>query len=1025
MLPSLRRKEDDLAIIKASLGSLYILGYPVSWQTFYGQTGKFVRLPSYPWQLKSYWTESVESHDDRLLTPVHPLLGQRMSPAYPTWELELSARQLPYLMDHRIQENVLLPGAAYAEMALAAAHEIFHDGEYTLEELTFRKALFLPETSDPKVQTVLNPQEATVEIYSYTPTGEARWALHASARLRRHQPSKIATHVDLKSIIGDDCTGQMSSEEFYQQTQDMGFQYGPAFQAIEGIQLGKSMSISDLHIPASLETELSSYFFHPSLLDAAFQTLLVAARPTETTSGQHTPYLPVSVDRIRILARPVQRMQAYARIRRADERLVVGDVQVVDSEGNLLAEIEGFRAQSLEASMSLAPERIDRGLYELVWQPEGRSEDAEGIDMEATGSRRAVQDGSWLIFTDQSGVGKALIALLKENGEHVIRVSHTDGSELMQQGEHYAINPTHPEHFQELFAALSATNQVSFSRAVYLWGLDATFQETPTLAALEQDQSIVSLAVMHMIKALSQSGWSHLPYVWLVTRGAQPVGEKVSPLAIEQAPLWGLGRVIGHQEFTSLWGGLVDLDNAPAPAQASLLFQEIWHPTDEDQIAFRDGQRYIARLVQSQNLTPPLPPSFPPDGSYLITGGLGTLGLLVARWMVMQGARQLILMGRTPVPQRSTWYKLAADHPQRKLIQALQELEALGVTIHLAAVDVADEDQLSGFLDEYKHEGWPAIRGVIHTAGVVQDELLLRMTTETFQRVLRPKLRGGWLLHHLLQDYPLDFFVLFSSTGSVIASLGQGNYAAANAFLDALASHRRSLGLPALSIGWGPWSVGMVEQLNLEQFYTRRGIELITPEVGMQILTRVVGQRPAQLTAISANWALARESAPQGTFPPMFLLLGEQANEADASETTGDNELLHQLSEATITERLPLLESHLQEMIARVLQLDAAQFSDQETLTSLGMDSMMAIEVKNRIGGSIKADVSVLELLQGITVEQLATRILSTLQLDDASPDAEAAPPIDEIQQLLALADSEELERLLAELEQTSDAVED
>jgi acyl transferase domain-containing protein len=1016
VLPSLRRKEEDRTIMLASLGSLYTLGYPVAWQTFYGQTGNFVRLPSYPWQLKPYWTESVESRDDRLLTPVHPLLGQRMSPAHPTWELELSPRLLPYLTDHRIQENVLLPGAAYAEMALAAAHEVFKEGEYTLEDLTFRKALFLPETSDPKLQTVLNPQEATVEIYSYTPTGEARWTLHASARLRRHQPSKIATHLDLKAAISDGCTGEMSREEFYQQTQEMGFQYGPAFQAIEHIRLGTSTSISDLHVPASLEGELSSYFFHPSLLDAAFQTLLVAARPTEATPGQHTPYLPVSVDRIRILARPVQQMQACARILRADERLVVGDVQVVDPEGNLLAEIEGFRAQSLEASMSLAPERIDRGLLELEWQPKERSE-----NIEATESRIAVQDGPWLIFTDQSGVGKALIGSLEEHGEHYVTVSHTDAPELMHQGDYYSINPANPEHFQQLFADLSAANQASFSRVVYLWGLDSTFAETPTLAALEQDQSVVCLAVMYLMKALSQSGWSHLPYVWLVTRGAQAVGEKPGPIAIEQAPLWGLGRVIGHQEFTTLWGGLVDLDCAPASGQASLLFEEIWHVTDEDQVAFRDGQRYVARLVRSQHLTPPLPPSFHPDGSYLITGGLGTLGLLVARWMVKQGARRLILMGRTPVPQRSIWYQLEADHPQRKLIQAIQELETLGATIHLAAVDVADEDQLSTFLAEYKREGWPALRGVVHTAGVVQDELLLRMTTETFQRVLRPKVRGGWLLHDLLKDYPLDFFVLFSSTGSVIASLGQGNYAAANAFLDALASHRRSLGLPALSIGWGPWSVGMVEQLKLEQFYTRRGIELITPEVGTQILTRVVGQRPAQLTVISANWALARETAPQGILPPMFVLLGEQTGEAATGDTTSDDELLHQLSTTEAAGRLPLLESHLQEMIARVLQLDASQFSGQEALTSLGMDSMMAIEVKNRVGGSLKVDVSVLELLQGITVGQLANRILSSLQLDEASPAVESTPPIEEIQQLIALADSEELERLLAELEQTSD----
>ena len=1017
-LPSLRRQEEDRAIMLGSLGSLYTLGYPISWQALSEHAGNFVHLPSYPWQLKSYWTESIESREDRLLTQVHPLLGQRMSAAHPSWELELSPRLLPYLADHRIQENVLLPGAAFVEMALAAAREVFGEGAYSVEELAFRKALFLTDASDPRLQTVLNPQQATVEIYSYTPTasGESRWTLHASARLRQRQPNEIATHIDLSAISCDN-TAQTSGEEFYQQFQQMGFQYGPAFQAIQHIDASAGIAIGQLQVPASLEADLATYSFHPALLDAAFQVLLTVARPVETTPAEHmpTPYLPVSVDRIRIFGRPVRQMQAYARLIKADERLVVGDVQVVDTAGNLLAEIEGFRAQSLEASMSLAPERIDRGLYELEWQPMHRSDDESSPEATAI-----TPDGSWLIFIDQSGVGEALTTLLEEHGERCVTVSHTDSQELIQQGEHYAINPANPDHFQQLFSALSATGQVSFSRVVHLWSLDSTFTETSTLSVLEQDQTVGSLSIVYLIQTLSQSGWPHLPHVWLVTRRAQAVGARPGPIAVEQAPVWGLGRVIGHQEFTSMWGGLVDLDTAPDSDQAARLFDEIAHPTGEDQIAFRDGQRYVTRLVSSRRLTPPLPPSFRPDGSYLITGGLGSLGILVARWMVMQGARRLILMGRTQVPPRSTWHQLEADHPQRGLVQALVELEALGATIHLAAVDVADEEQLSTFLAAYEREAWPPIRGVIHTAGVVQDDLLLRMKTETFQRVLRPKVRGGWLLHRLLRDYPLDFFILFSSTGSVIASLGQGNYAAGNAFLDALAHHRHSLGLPALSIGWGPWSVGMVEQLKLEQFYTRRGIELITPEVGMQILERVLGQLPAQLTAITANWTLARETSPVGVLPLMFSLLEEQEGDAAMCDThTDDGLLLQQLSEAQVADRQPMLASHLQELVARVLQLDASQFSDQEALTSLGMDFMMAIEVKHRIEGSLKVDISVLELLQEITVAQLAARILSSLQLDEAAITVDAAPSITDIQQLIDLADSAELERLLAELEQT------
>jgi hypothetical protein len=236
-------------------------------------------------------------------------------------------------------------------------------------------------------------------------------------------------------------------------------------------------------------------------------------------------------------------MQVDARLLRADDRLVVGDIQVVDTEGNLLAEIQGFRAQSLEASMSLAPERIDRGLYELEWQPAQRPDGAGEPEAQVVNSV-----GSWLIFSDQSGVGVALTRRLEEQGEQYVTVSRTDSAELIRQGEHYAINPACPEHFEQLFSALSA---ITFSRAVHLWSLDSTFAETSTLAALEQEQTAGSLAIVYLVQKLSQSGWPQMPYIWLVTRGAQAIGERPGPIAVEQAPVWGLGRVIGHQELGS------------------------------------------------------------------------------------------------------------------------------------------------------------------------------------------------------------------------------------------------------------------------------------------------------------------------------------------------------------------------------------------------------------------------------------------------------------------------------------------
>ena len=1016
VVPSLRRNEPDSAVLLGSLGTLYTQGCAVGWQKFYDQESSFVRLPSYPWQFKTYWTESQEAREDRYYTQVHPLLGQRMNATHPTWELQVDTRHLPYLADHRIQENVLLPGAAFIEMALAAAGEVFGEGECAIEDMKFRKALLLTDISDPRLRTILHQEQATVEIFSHAPTasGEAVWTLHAIARLC--QRSSHRPRLDLGALRRD-CATHISREEFYQHTRQMGFQYGPAFQAVQAIDTGSGRAIGVVQVPAMLEGEVADYVFHPSLIDAAFQVLLTAASPRTASGQQITPYLPVGIDRIRILGRPVAQMQVTAQVIEADERLIVSNIQVLDPDGNLLVEIEGFRAQSLEASMSLTPERIDKGLYELEWQTMPR------VEAEVQGAERGV----WLVFTDQSGVGEALTWHLERQGDRAITVSHHDVPQLLEQSGNYGLNPNNPEHFKQLFNVLAEREQIS--RVVHLWSLDAAFTETSPLEVLEQDQQRGALSIVYLMQALSLSG-EQVPRVWLVTRRAQAVGEKAGAIAVEQAPVWGLGRVIGHQEFMSMWGGLIDLDAALATEQAALLFDEVIHGSGEDQIAFRDGQRYVARLVESTHLTPPLPPSLRPDGSYLITGGLGSLGLLVARFLVQQGASRLILMGRSKLPERETWHQLEPDHPQRSLVHKLLELERLGATLHLPAVDVADEEQLASWLAEYEREARPAIRGVIHTAGVVQDEFLLRMSTDTFQRVLRPKVRGGWLLHRLLKDHPLDFFVLFSSTGSVIAQPGQGNYAAGNAFLDALAHHRRTLGLPAIAIGWGPWSVGMVEHLKLEQIYTRRGIELITPQAGMQILARVLGQRPAQLTAISANWATARETSPVGTLPPMFSLLGGQEGDGATHEAEDESQsLLSQLSEAHADERTAIVSAHLQDTAARVLQLDPTGFSEQEPLISLGMDSMTAIEVKHRIEAALKVDISVLELLQGATIEGLATRILSSLHFDEADPVADRAGSADattaevslsmeEIERLVAQASIADLEQLLSELEQ-------
>jgi NAD(P)-dependent dehydrogenase (short-subunit alcohol dehydrogenase family) len=195
-----------------------------------------------------------------------------------------------------------------------------------------------------------------------------------------------------------------------------------------------------------------------------------------------------------------------------------------------------------------------------------------------------------------------------------------------------------------------------------------------------------------------------------------------------------------------------------------------------------------------------------PRGAYLICGGLGGLGLGVARWLAGRGARDLVVTSRRRLPDRSAWDALPDDDPAQPLLGAIRGIESLGATVEIASADVADETAMGDLLARLRAEG-RALRGVFHLAADIQGASLADMDRGSLERMLRPKAAGAWVLHRLTRDLPLEAFVLFSSTTALLGVAGLGHYAAANQFLDGLAHRRRSQGLPALSVNWGTWEV--------------------------------------------------------------------------------------------------------------------------------------------------------------------------------------------------------------------------
>ena len=290
-------------------------------------------------------------------------------------------------------------------------------------------------------------------------------------------------------------------------------------------------------------------------------------------------------------------------------------------------------------------------------------------------------------------------------------------------------------------------------------------------------------------------------------------------------------------------------------------------------------------------------------------------------------------------------------------------------------VDVSQKAQLAEALTRIRQE-MPPLRGVFHSAVVLDDSILLQLNRERFRQVMLPKVEGAWNLHCLTRDEPLDYFVLFSSAASLIGSPGQGNYAAANAFLDTLAYYRRQQGYPALCINWGRWGeVGQAMKENRGERLDSRGFTSIKPKEGLAILGSLLKQSCPQIGVMSFHLGKWSQFYPKLTRSSLFVRLLEEVGMEDENESGKGLLTREALTELDDEQRQWMLSHYLGQQIARVLGHTSAKIDPQQQLNRLGIDSLTSIELKNRIGSDLNIFVPVTVFLQNITFEQLTQQI--------------------------------------------------
>jgi microcystin synthetase protein McyG len=614
------------------------------------------------------------------------------------------------------------------------------------------------------------------------------------------------------------------------------------------------------------------------------------------------------------------------------------------------------------------------GFRDIVLAPNNRSDDGasrQAIIMAAwPGKRRR-----WVVLSDGGDLGRALAPALAASGDAVEIIEPREWRAASRSADMIKQQPWRPDLAEDRD------------------GPPVGIIHLGALATNPHADQFPDLASREAFAFLKAAAGSRTGRVWLVTRGAQDVRGFEDVIAPDQAGVWGLGRTFGL-EHPAQWGGIVDLDPVTSASDAVLAVLAAIRDGGEDQSAWRDGSRYVPRLAPAA-APPTRAHALKSDVSYLITGGLGGLGLVIAEWMAARGARHLVLVGRTPIPPTEEWPR----HPRDERIATIKRLGDAGVTVSTVAADVGDEGAMTNAMACFGSE-WPPLGGVVHAAVAPTAAPLAEMPLGMFETTFRTKVSSYRLIERLSADQPLTFFVDFSTTTALLGSSELAHYAAANAVLDALACRRRAAGKTALSVNWGMWDKVNVDARERERI-TRGGLRPMATAVGLAALESLLAAGATRAIVADVDWNVLRGAYESRRPQPILSRLAAADLAAPSGVSRGADRAQVDLILLEPDERRAMLEQMVRRDVADVVGLQAPQSIDAGlSLFKMGLDSLMAIQLQRRLERTVGETLAAALAFNYPTVEALVELLDSRI-----AARVPVADPIDNAMDLLSRVD--------------------
>ncbi|MFI6644595.1 type I polyketide synthase [Streptomyces sp. NPDC050504] len=975
---TLRRDDGTWQRVVTSLATAYAQGAaPVDWAGFFPAAAPaHLDLPTYPFQRQRHWLERTGSAVDAASAGqsavAHPLLGAAVELAGAdvtvlTGRLALGTHG--WLADHTIGGAVLLPGTAFVEMALRAGDEVGGD---LLEELTLRAPLALTATGGVQLRVEAGERDDTgrrsVEIHS-RPDGEgtgAPWTCHATGVLADGGRESFSWDPAVWPPAGAE---PVDTDGLYPSLDAVGYRYGTAFRGVRSVWRRGDEAFAEVVLEQERHGEATAFGIHPALLDAALHAGLLPGAGAGREPGALR--LPFVWSDVRLHAAGATTLRV--RLAPAGGDALV--VEAADTEGAPVASVGSLALRPVDpAALEGAGGGHLDALFRMDWVPvavraeDGAREGAQG------GAREGDQEGPWaLLGDDPLGLGAALEAVRPQRYDDLSAL----GDACAAPGSRPALALTHL-----LPAAATPPG------AATVPGAEADADSHDTVHGTAHDPAAVRTALLDAL-ALVRAWLADERFAGtrlaVVTRGAVTAGATERP-DLATAPVWGLLRTAQTENPDRFV--LVDLDDDERSARALPAALA----SGEPQFAVRAGEMLVPRLVRAATdgpqSAPPAPAPWDPAGTVLITGGTGTLGGLFARHLVTAyGVRHLLLTSRR-----------GPDAPGAR--ELVDRLAALGATATAVACDVADPDALSRLLAAVP-DAHP-LTAVVHTAGVLDDGVVSALTPAQLAAVLRPKADAAWHLHRLTRHLDLTAFVLFSSVMGALGGPGQGNYAAANVALDALAAHRRAAGLPATSLAWGLWDersdlTGDLDRADLARM-ARSGLLPLRSREGLALFDAALAlDGPALVPARLDLARLAQDGT--GTPSPVLgaLVRPRAARRTAAGSAAGGGAVGRRFAAMPTADAERELLEAVRAHTATVLgHATPEAVRPDSKFKDIGFDSLSSVELRNRLGAAFGLRLSPTAVFDHPTPAAIARHLRGELLGDAdrfAAPAAEATGP--------------------------------